>query len=332
MSAVPGAPSGRLGMLVTSPRVAPGLLSHGAWQVVQGYAVRLARSFDEPVAQAVEEAGFTVEEVGEVSLAELARRLVDLAGAVSVVWLGSADGDPGLADAVAAEVSRLATPPEVELVVGSWDVQGGRLLDVVATMDRLRSPGGCPWDAEQTHLSLATFLVEETGEVLDAIESGDDADLVEELGDLLLQVYFHAEIARGQGRFDLDDVASGIADKLIRRHPYVFGDAAVPDDLNVTWEARKRAEKGRTSSLGGIAENLSSLARAVKIVTRARHHGVEVELASASITADEVGRAIIDLVARAQASGVDADQATRVAVRALEERVRIAEQGPGEPA
>ena len=155
MSAVPGAPSGRLGMLVTSPRVAPGLLSHGAWHVVQGSAVRLARSFDEPVAQAVEEAGFTVEEVGEVSLAELARRLVDLAGAVSVVWLGSADGDPGLADAVAAEVSRLATPPEVELVVGSWDVQGGRLLDVVATMDRLRSPGGCPWDAEQTHESLA---------------------------------------------------------------------------------------------------------------------------------------------------------------------------------
>lgn len=207
---------------------------------------------------------------------------------------------------------------------------GNELIRLADVMVRLRSE--CPWDAEQTHLSLATFLVEETGEVLDAIESGDDADLVEELGDLLLQVYFHAEIARGQGRFDLDDVASGIADKLIRRHPYVFGDACVPDDLNVTWEARKRAEKGRTSSLGGIAENLSSLARAVKIVTRARHHGVEVELASASITADEVGRAIVDLVARAQASGVDADQATRVAVRALEERVRIAEQGPGEPA
>jgi XTP/dITP diphosphohydrolase len=177
----------------------------------------------------------------------LARRLVDLAGAVSVVWLGSADGDPGLADAVAAEVSRLATPPEVELVVGSWDVQGGRLLDVVATMDRLRSPGGCPWDAEQTHESLAPYLVEEAHEVLDAIAGGDRGHLAEELGDILLQVVFHARVAEeaGESAFDIDTVAGLLVDKLVRRHPHVFadGDASTPAEVEAAWESIKAVEK-----------------------------------------------------------------------------------------
>ena len=134
--------TGRLGLVVTSPRVAPGLLSHGAWQVVAEASVRLARSLDEPLAEAVDELGFSVEEVGDATPPELARRLVDLAATVPVVWLGSSDGDPGLSDALASEVSRLEVPPDVEVVVGSWDVQGGRLLDVVATMDRLRSRAG----------------------------------------------------------------------------------------------------------------------------------------------------------------------------------------------
>ena len=183
----------------------------------------------------------------------------------------------------------------------------------------------CPWDAEQTHLSLAPYLVEETGEVLDAIEAGTDVDLCEELGDLLLQVVFHAEIARREGRFDIDDVAAGIADKLVRRHPYVFADAEVPSDLLSAWEARKRAEKGRTSSLDGIADQLSALARASKVVARARHHGVPVDLADEPITADEVGSQIVRLVSRAQASGVDADQAVRDVVRQLEAGIRQAE-------
>ena len=142
---------GRLGLVVTSPRVAPGLLSHGAWQVVAEASVRLARSLDEPLAEAVDERGFPVEEVGDATPPELARRLVDLAS----------HGAGGLARLVrrrpgAHRRPRLGGlpargPPEVEVVVGSWDVHGARLLDVVATMDRLRSPGGCPWDAEQTH-------------------------------------------------------------------------------------------------------------------------------------------------------------------------------------
>ncbi|HQD22137.1 MAG TPA: nucleoside triphosphate pyrophosphohydrolase, partial [Arachnia sp.] len=114
-------------------------------------------------------------------------------------------------------------------------------------------------------------------------------------------------------------------DKLIRRHPYVFADAEVPADLRATWEQRKRAEKGRSSSLDGIADALSVVARAQKVVSRSRSHGVAVDLPDAPIGAEEVGRGIVDLVARAQASGVDADAAARAAVRALEARIRDAE-------
>ncbi|HOA26231.1 MAG: nucleoside triphosphate pyrophosphohydrolase [Propionibacteriaceae bacterium] len=195
-----------------------------------------------------------------------------------------------------------------------------RLREVMA---RLRVE--CPWDATQTHASLLPHLIEEAGEVVDAVETGTSEDLEEELGDLLLQVYFHARIAEDEGRFDVEDVARGIADKLIRRHPYVFADAEVPADLRATWEQRKRAEKGRSSSLDGIADALSVVARAQKVVSRSRSHGVAVDLPDAPIGAEEVGRGIVDLVARAQASGVDADAAARAAVRALEARIRDAE-------
>ena len=195
-----------------------------------------------------------------------------------------------------------------------------RLREVMA---RLRVE--CPWDATQTHASLLPHLIEEAGEVVDAVETGTSEDLEEELRDLLLQVYFHARIAEDEGRFDVEDVARGIADKLIRRHPYVFADAEVPADLRATWEQRKRAEKGRSSSLDGIADALSVVARAQKVVSRSRSHGVAVDLPDAPIGADEVGRGIVDLVARAQANGIDADAAARAAVRALEARIRDAE-------
>ncbi len=239
--------TGRLGLVLTSPRVAPGLLSHPAWAAVSAADVLLARSADEPLAEAMTEAGLAVLEVGDHAPAALARLLVDRAGDAVVVWLGSSDGDPGLSDALASEVSRLETPPEVELVVGSWDVQGGRLLDVVAAMDRLRSPGGCPWDAEQTHASLAPYLVEETHEVLEAIGSGDPRALAEELGDVLLQVVFHARVAEeaGEDGFDVDTVAGLLVEKLVRRHPHVFadGDATTPEQVEQEWERIKAAEK-----------------------------------------------------------------------------------------
>lgn len=195
-----------------------------------------------------------------------------------------------------------------------------RLRQVMAEL-RLK----CPWDAEQTHRSLLNHLIEEACEVVDAVETGNDVELQEELGDLLLQVYFHARIAEDEGRFTLDDVAAGIADKLIRRHPHVFADEDVPQNMWQSWEERKRAEKGRSSALEGIAESLSVLGRAHKVISRSRSHGVPVELPDEPLDAQSVGRGILDFVARAQAHGIDADAAAREALRELENRVRCAE-------
>ncbi|MDT0213282.1 MazG family protein [Rothia sp. ARF10] len=246
---------GRLSLLVTSPRVAPGLMSRSAWYAVESASARLCRDLSEPVVEAVAESGLTVDPVGEeLSPPELARLLVDRAFEADVVWLGSADADPGLTDAIASEVSRLETPPEVEMVVASWDVPGSRLLDAVAVMDRLRSPGGCPWDAKQTHESLAKYLTEEAAETVEAIESGDRHHLAEELGDVLLQVLFHARVAEDASDeadvFDIDDVAGGLVAKLVRRHPHVFadGDASTPEEVEEAWARIKAEEKAAKPS------------------------------------------------------------------------------------
>lgn len=198
------------------------------------------------------------------------------------------------------------------------------LQRLVEVMHRLRRE--CPWDAEQTHESLVGYLIEESLEVVEAIEDGSDAALVEELGDLLLQVVFHAEIAAQQGRFTIDDVARGIADKLIARHPYVFADADVPDDLLASWEQRKRAEKGRTSALDGIPDRMSALTRAGKVLARAGSHGVPV---STDASAADIGERMLALVVEANDQGIDAEQATRAAVRRLEQRIVQAESTAG---
>ena len=191
-------------------------------------------------------------------------------------------------------------------------------------MGRLRQE--CPWDAQQTHRSLVQYLIEETAETIEAIELANQDHLREELGDLLLQVIFHAEIASEQTRgFTVEEVARGIADKLISRHPYVFATAVVPVDLHYTWEQRKADEKGRTSALQGIPEQLSALARANKIIGKARSRRVELALPDEPTTAEEVGAQILTLAARAQASGIDPEQALRDAVRVLEAQVRHAE-------
>jgi XTP/dITP diphosphohydrolase len=201
--------------------------------------------------------------------------------------------------------------------------QLARLIEVMATLRQQ-----CPWDAEQTHESLVQYLIEETAETIEALETGDRDHLREELGDLLLQVIFHAEIAaeRDDG-FTIDDIAAGIADKLIARHPYVFATDETPADLHFSWEQRKAAEKGRTSVLEGIPDQLSSLARASKIVSRVRSRRVAVDLSSEPIDKDDLGVQVLALVARGQASGIDPDQAVRAAVRGLEARVRVSEAG-----
>src|SRR4051812_43142056 len=150
----------------------------------------------------------------------------------------------------------------------------------VEIMDRLRSPGGCPWDAAQTHESLTRYLLEEAYEVIEAIETGDLHLLREELGDLLLQVLFHARITQelpaGQA-FGIDDVATDLVDKLVRRHPHVFAgaDAGDADQLNETWEQHKIAEKGRTSAVDGVPVNQPALALTAKLIARARRADVD---------------------------------------------------------
>ncbi|HWS57793.1 MAG TPA: MazG family protein [Actinotalea sp.] len=211
------------------------------------------------------------------------------------------------------------------------------VVDLVAVMDRLRSPGGCPWDAEQTHESLVGFAVEEVFEVAEAIETGDRPGLREELGDLLLQVVFHARVAAEHPTdpFDLDDVAAGIAAKLRHRHPHVFADAQVRDAAHVhqRWEQIKAAEKSRDSVLDGVPVALPALARAQKVLGRVRRAGLTVDepapdprpVGAAGPDEEDLGRALLDLVRRAEARGVDAEGALRAAVRDLEARVRAVE-------
>src|SRR6266851_983591 len=149
--------------------------------------------------------------------------------------------------------------------------------DLVRIMARLRSPKGCPWDREQDHKSLRWHAVEEVYELLDAIEAGDDHEMIEELGDLLLQVVFHCQLARERGAFDFEEVARHITDKLIRRHPHVFGDTKVTgvDQVWANWEKIKRAEKhgtrhARPSALDGIPKHLPALLRAEKLLKKAQ--------------------------------------------------------------
>ncbi len=154
-----------------------------------------------------------------------------------------------------------------------------QLARLRAIMHRLRAPGGCPWDAEQTHQSLVSNLIEETYETVDAIRRADLPHLQEELGDLLLQVVFHSELAEEAGNFNLDDVARGIADKLVRRHPHVFGDsaAATTDQVLSQWDAIKRAEKGdgRKPYLHGVGKGLPALERAAKLQKKAAKIGFD---------------------------------------------------------
>lgn len=216
-----------------------------------------------------------------------------------------------------------------DVPVARVDAEHPQLDRFIEVMGILRSD--CPWDAEQTHRSLVQYLVEETMETVEAIESGDPAHLREELGDLLLQVIFHATIAaeRPDG-FDVDDVARAVADKLIARHPYIFAAEEVPEDLDASWEQRKRRLKGRTSTLDGIPQELSAMHRASKVIGRAGSHEVDlagqgIDLPTEPIDAEELGRTVLGLVSRARASGLDPEQATRDALRELEAAIVRAE-------
>ena len=221
---------------------------------------------------------------------------------------------------------------------------GEHLLDLLKIMHRLRSPGGCPWDREQTHRSLAPNLLEETHETLEAIDSGDPARLREELGDLLLQVVFHAEMAMQEGTFDIDDVAEGITTKLVRRHPHVFGDLEVDSasEVLVNWERIKSEERGEHPTDHEIPGTLPALARASKVQRRAAGFGfdwrssegalakVHEELGELEQAAEarwepgrveeELGDLLFAVAALARTLEVDPEMALRKATRRFAER------------
>jgi len=337
----------RLVLLLSSPRVAPGLLSRDAWTTLARAVAVLAGDADEPTCAAIADSGIAVHHLGAIEPLPLARLLLDRAdpstppqgtvGAGSgeagdVVYIGSDDGDPGLTDALAAEVSRRTDPVDIEVLVGSHDVPGSRLLDLVAVMDRLRSPGGCPWDAQQTHESLARYLLEEAHEAVEAIESGDRPHLVEELGDVLLQVAFHSRIGQEDPRdsFDIDDVAAGIVAKLVRRHPHVFagGSAGTAGEVQASWEQIKAAEKPERSSVfDGIPAGLPALARAAKVLARLeRTPSAGVVRAVLQQDPGSVGTRLLALVGEAGAGGEDPEAALRRALRVVEQAV--AASGP----
>ena len=198
------------------------------------------------------------------------------------------------------------------------------LLRAVRVMDRLRSPGGCPWDAEQDHRSLAPYLLEEAYEAVDAIDGGDRTHLREELGDVLLQVLFHARIAAEDPAepFDIDAIADELADKLERRHPHVFGDTVVDGAaaVDANWEQIKAAEKGRTGPYDGVTWSQPSLSLAAQVLRRADRAGESVEFGSGTSAAGEDGEAeiaaaLLDAVRRAREIGVDPELALRRALR-----------------
>ena len=202
---------------------------------------------------------------------------------------------------------------------------GSQLLRLVEVMDRLRSPGGCPWDAEQTHQSLIKYLLEESYEFIDAIETNDRAGMREELGDVLLQVYFHSRIAQDHPTdpCTIDDVAGAIADKLISRHPHVFENLEVSgtDEIIENWEAIKAREKGRTSPVDGIAMSQPALPLVAKILYRAEKFGVEVDVddypTTVKATEESVGAALASVIAWAQENGIDPENALRAKAREM---------------
>jgi uncharacterized protein YabN with tetrapyrrole methylase and pyrophosphatase domain len=324
-------------VLTTSSRVAPGLLSWPAWEALRSADTVLAPP-GHPQLPALDQAGIAYRVTDEADVESIASDEV-------VVWLPEPGADPPV-------------PPGGQLLRGSAHLPGAHLIDLVSTMNRLRVD--CPWDARQTHASLAPHLLEEPYEALEAFESGDEQAFREELGDVLLQVVFHARIAaeRDDGTgFTIDDVADGIVAKLVRRHPHVFGDVTVSgaDEVKRNWDEIKREEKrsladrhgptgpGQVGSstpsvLDGVPFGQPALALAAQLQRRAARAGVPGELACLDGDADsgvpvtpgkEIGRELFRLVATARELDCDPEMELRAAAGRYRDLVRGWEQSHG---
>ncbi|WP_405617106.1 nucleoside triphosphate pyrophosphohydrolase [Streptomyces sp. NBC_01511] len=330
MTEEPAVAPGRIVLLTVSHRVAPGVLSWPAWQTLREADQVLCADAAHPQLPYLREAGVTVERA-----APTAAELVDAcAGGRTVVVLPSGEGDQALTDGL----SRLAGSgrvqmPDLELLPGSYDLPGARLLDLVQVMDRIRAE--CPWSSAQTHKGLAKYAIEEAYELVEAIESGDRGELREELGDVLLQVVFHARIAEEGGMeedgteddddepFSIDDVAATIVEKLIHRHPHVFGDetAETPDEVKAHWLRTKAEEKRRDSITDGVPLGQPALALAAKLASRVAAAPLAVPLPRG----EGIGYELLALAARAEEAGTDPEAALRAAARTYRDAIRAAE-------
>ncbi|MFJ4772552.1 nucleoside triphosphate pyrophosphohydrolase [Streptomyces uncialis] len=317
-------PGGRVVMVTTTHRVAPGLLSWPAWRTLHDADRVVCADPDHPQLPYLREAGVTVE-----IAAPDAHELVDATrGGRTVAVLALGEGESRLTDGL----SRLAGSgrvrmPDLELLPGSYDLPGARLLDLVQVLDRIRAE--CPWSSRQTHEDLVKYAIEESYELVEAIEDGDRDELREELGDVLLQVIFHARIAEEdeEAPFSVDDVAAGIVTKLINRHPHVFGDAVArtPEDVRAQWLRVKAEEKDRDSVTDGVPLGQPGLALAAKLASRARTGGLPVPVPSGP----GIGYGLLAMAVRAEAEGVDPEAALRAAARAYRDAIRTAETRPG---
>ena len=208
------------------------------------------------------------------------------------------------------------------------------LIRLRQVMDQLRSPGGCPWDAEQDHLSLLKFLLEESYEFIEAVEDDNREAMQEELGDLLLQVYFHSRMAEEDKNqpFDIEDVAKGVADKLIRRHPHVFSDTVVSSSSEVleNWEAQKAVEKGRTSAIDGVPLAQPALPLVSKLLYRASKSNYQLPKVESmklpdEMNQDQFGELLLSLISQAVDKGLDPEAALRGAAKTLIAQIKAHE-------
>lgn len=314
-------------VLATSPRVAPGLLSWPGWEALRSAAVVLAPA-GHPLLPVLDEARIAYR------VAEEPPSGPDEAPGEVTVWLPMPGTGP-------------ERPDGAQLLQGSADLPGAHFIDLVATMDRLRVQ--CPWDARQTHASLAPHLLEESYEAVEALEAGDQRALREELGDVLMQPVFHARIAaeRGDGTgYTIDDVADGITAKLIRRHPHVFGDVTVSgaDEVKANWDEIKRKEKtdlaerngvpaageAIVSALDGVPFGQPALALAAQLQRRAARAGVPEDLTRldgpAAAPGDDIGAELFRLVAKARELDLDPETELRAAARRYRDLVHAWER------
>ena len=325
--------TGRIVLLTTSHRVAPGLLSWPAWEALRTADLVVCGDPEHPQLPYVREAGVEVDTGDEPKAAELVDACAD--GRTAVV-IAASEGEPRLTDSLAAMAGSGRTEmPELELMPGSYDLPGARLLDLVQVMDAIRRD--CPWSGVRTHEGLVKYGIEEIYELIEAIEEGDRGALCEELGDVLLQVVFHARIAQDDPEepFTIDDVAGGIVEKLVRRHPHVFGEeqAETAEDVRRHWLRTKAAEKQRESVTEGIPLGQPALALAAKLAGRARQAGlagVEVgesrgEALRGGSGVPGIGYELLALAVRAEAEGTDPETALRAAARTYRDAIRAAE-------